>query len=318
MDISIIIVNWNSANYLRKCLGSIFDQTKNIEFEIIVIDNASFDGSDQIVKEEFPDVQFIQSDQNIGFARANNLGFQYASGEILLFLNPDIEVIGSAIERMFSQLKSLPDAGAVGCRLVNADFSVQTDCIQNFPTILNQALGIDYLMDRFPNFKLWGKTPLYSKNEKPIAVNVIIGACIMIRRNLFEKIGRFTSDYFMYSEDVDLCYKIKKAQSNVYYLNEIEMIHYGGKSSMHIQNSFFRALQIKQSRMIFFKKTKGNLYAKAYKFVMFLISIVRILLIYMLLPFQKLISKNENLIHSLHKWKSVLKWSFGIHEYIKN
>lgn len=314
MDLSIIIVNWNSAHYLRKCLGSIFDQTKSIEFEVIVVDNASYDGSDQIIKTEFPDVRFIQSDENVGFARANNLGYQFASGEILLFLNPDIEVIGSGIQRMFSQLNRLPDAGAVGCRLVNADFSVQTDSIQKFPTILNQAFGVEFLMNIFPGLKLWGKTPLYSNDKKPVAVDVIIGACIMIQKNLFEKIGMFSHDYFMYSEDVDLCYKLKRARSKVYFLNDIKMIHYGGKSSMHVQTDFFQALQIKQSRLIFFKKTKGKFYANFYRAVMFVISSFRILLIYIILPIQQLISTNNRLRYSLQKWKSVLKWSYGIHE----
>src|SRR5687768_17703109 len=124
MDLSIIIVNWNSNAFLTKCLNSIFALTKDIEFEVIVIDAGSFDGCERTLSEGFPSVRFIQSSTNPGFARANNLAFQEATGECVLFLNPDTEVVGSAIAMLYSQLRSLPDAGVVGARLLNSDGTV--------------------------------------------------------------------------------------------------------------------------------------------------------------------------------------------------
>ena len=138
--LSIVIVNWKSADFLRKCLQSIFANASDMSLEVIVVDNASFDGSAELVEREFPGVHFVQSKENLGFAGANNLGVRSAKGRNLLFLNPDTEVIGTALERMSSFLDATPDAGAVGCKLLNTDGTVQTSCIQPFPTILNQAL----------------------------------------------------------------------------------------------------------------------------------------------------------------------------------
>ena len=111
MDLSIVIINWNSAEYIRKCLGSIFENTEGIDFEVIVIDNGSFDSCGQIVQSEFPSVRFFQSNENLGFAKANNYGSEKATGEYFLFLNPDTEIIGGAIVGMLSAIKRLPNAG---------------------------------------------------------------------------------------------------------------------------------------------------------------------------------------------------------------
>src|SRR5574338_126564 len=118
MDLSVIIINWNSAEYVRNCLRSLFANTEGIEFEVIVVDNGSFDSCERIILTEFPTVRFLQSNDNLGFARANNYGSEKATGEYLLFLNPDTEIIGGAIAGMLSLIKSLPSCGALGCRLL--------------------------------------------------------------------------------------------------------------------------------------------------------------------------------------------------------
>ena len=118
MDLSILIVNWNSAHYLRPCLSSVFRQTRGIEFEVIVLDNASYDGSAQILKDEFPSVIFIQSAENLGFTRGNNLAFRYSTGRNVLLLNPDTEILDGAVNKMLVSLESLPGAGAIGCQML--------------------------------------------------------------------------------------------------------------------------------------------------------------------------------------------------------
>ena len=231
IDLSIIIVNWNSANYIRKCISSIYENTKGIDFEIVVVDNASYDECESILKSEFPHVIFVQSTRNIGFAKANNLGFKYSFGETLLFLNPDTEIIGPALNQMLSFLQSTPDAGAVGCKLLNSDLSLQTSCIQPYPTILNQVLDIEYLKLRCPKLKLWGIWPLFHNNGNPEEIEVVSGACIMIKRNTFDKVEQFSTDYFMYTEDIDLCYKINQAGYKIYYIDDANIIHHGGGST---------------------------------------------------------------------------------------
>src|SRR5437762_3548719 len=133
MDLSIIIVNWNSKDYLRKCLKSIYANTHGIDFEIIVVDNASFDGSGELLAQDFPKVRFVQSHTNLGFARANNLGFGNSTGRNVLFLNPDTEAVGGALNELLQRLQRLPNAGVVGCKLLNTDGSMQTSCLQSYP-----------------------------------------------------------------------------------------------------------------------------------------------------------------------------------------
>src|SRR5882672_11018398 len=145
MDLSIIIVNWNSAGYVRRCVRSIRRHTRELKYEIIVIDNASFDSCDAALKEDNDDARFIQSRENLGFARANNRAAEAAGGSTLLFLNPDTEVTDASILRLYRALREIPDAGIVGARLLNGDGTLQTSCIQSFPTVINQVLDNDWL-----------------------------------------------------------------------------------------------------------------------------------------------------------------------------
>src|SRR5580658_7865351 len=137
MELSIVCVNWNSVAYLRECIASIYDQTQGIDLEIIVVDNASPEGGVEALKDQFQEVRIVQSRENLGFARANNLGYQHSSGKHLLFLNPDTRLAGPAINILLAHMKEIADAGIVGCKLLNSDCSVQTESIQRFPRILN-------------------------------------------------------------------------------------------------------------------------------------------------------------------------------------
>ena len=161
MSLSIIIVNWNSAAYTIACIASIRAAAPRFAYEIIVVDNASSDDSADRLRQA-PDIQLIRSTTNVGFARANNLGYQYSSGDVLLFLNPDTEVLGSAIDRMYDVLVSSENLGIVGCRLLNSDHTLQTSCVQAFPTILNQLTDIEALKIRFPGVRMWGISPSVS------------------------------------------------------------------------------------------------------------------------------------------------------------
>src|SRR5262249_12335433 len=156
-------------------------------FEILVVDNASFDGCSEMIENEFPAVRFIQSHENLGFARANNLAFKHSTGRILLFLNPDTEVVGPAVASMVASLEAMPDAGVVGAKLLNSDYSLQTSCVQSFPSILNQVFDADYLRAMLPNSSLWGNKVLFQDSRDPRPVDGITGACLMVRRRVFEE-----------------------------------------------------------------------------------------------------------------------------------
>ncbi len=311
MDLSIIIVNWNSAAYVRKCLASIYANTKNLAFEVFIIDNASFDECGEIVKAEFPQVKFIQSQDNLGFARANNLGFSRSQGRDLLFLNPDAEILGRAVNILLSALDSIPDAGIVGPKLLNSDGSIQTSCIKAFPSILNQALDADYLQRIFPKWRLWGMRPLFEPLGKPAPVDVVSGACLMIKRDVFEKIGQFTADYFMYSEDVDLCYKVKQAGGKTCYVGQANVIHHGGRSSAFQPDNNFANIAMRESQLKFMKSRHGRGYAAAFQMTVALMAVSRVLLLcgVLVLTFGQF--RRRSLSTALQKWVMILRWAVG-------
>jgi GT2 family glycosyltransferase len=318
IDLSIIIVNWNSKDYLQKCISSILDNTLGIEFEIIVVDSASFDGCGEMLKQQYPQVLFIQSEKNLGFAGANNLGFQNSSGRNLLFLNPDTEVIGTAINHMFQFLDSRADAGAVGCRLLNSDKSIQTSCIQPFPTIVNQMLDIEMLKLLTPKLKIWGIAPLFSTNDSPEQVEVISGACVMVKRNVFEDIEQFSEEYFMYSEDIDLCYKIKKKGYGIFYSGGgAAIIHHGGGSSNQHPVKDMNIVLMRESVFKFFKKTRGEFYARRYKISMTLTAIIRLSILTIIIVLNPIIRIKGNVNQPLRKWKKIFSWSVGNEKWLK-
>ncbi len=281
-----------------------------MNFEVIVVDNASFDGCDLILEKEFPGVIFIQSKENIGFAKANNLGFKHSSGRNILFLNPDTKMIGACLSVLCNNLDSIPDAGAVGGKLLNEDLSIQSSCIQAFPTVLNQILAIEYLKARLPILKFGGINPLFFNKGMPEEVEAVSGACLMIKRNLFEKIAEFSTDYFMYAEDVDLCYKVQNAGYKVYYVSDAQVMHYGGGSSKKHESDIGIVL-LRESIFKFFQLRKGKLHAIFYRSSMLVVSLARLSLISIVisLPFR---NDNKPKFHYIFsKWKKILRWSLG-------
>ncbi|GAX61233.1 glycosyl transferase family 2 [Candidatus Scalindua japonica] len=293
-----------------------YSQPPDVEFEVIVVDNASYDGCDEMLKKGFPRVIFIQSKKNHGFAYANNLGFQHSTGKTLLFLNPDTEIISNAVKIMYTNLQTMPDAGAIGCRLLNTDLSLQTSCIQPYPTVLNQAFDIDYLKFLFPTLKLWGMKPLFRSNDKPQEVEVISGACIMVKRSVFEEVNQFSTDYFMYSEDLDLCYKINQTGYKTYYVNSSQIIHHGGKSTKSKQN-YFGIVLMRESVSKFMEKYRGKKSAYFYKSVMTFVSICRMMLIIILMPSAIILRKQDTILVAFTKWKKIFRWSIGYEKWAK-
>jgi hypothetical protein len=316
MDLSIIIVNWNSHQYLRKCIASIVSETHALQYELIVIDGGSFDGCDRMLRETYPQVRFIQSIENIGFARANNVAFHVSKGGCVLFLNPDTELMGPAINIMYDQLQRIPDVGAVGCKLLNSDGTVQTSCIQSMPTILNQILDSDFLRARWPKSALWGTSPLYAGDGGPKVVNAIAGACVMMRREIFEQVGLFSEDYFMYAEDIDLCHKIKRTGCQNYYVPEATMIHHGGGSSQTAASDF-SVVMMRESIWRFLRKTRGRIYGLGYRASMLVSSFVRLALLVALFPIHGARRHHPSWNHSFQKWRAILRWSLKREEWVK-
>ena len=172
-ELSIIIVNYNSADFVLACVRSICEQRCTVAYEVIVVDNASYDGCSERLAQYYPHVIFVQSQSNLGFGRANNLGARHASGEVLLFLNPDTEVRDRAVDCLYEHFQKLEKPGAVGCRLLNSDGSLQKSCVQALPTVLNQVLDADWLEQLFSKSDFWGTAALYLNRIEPSKVLVV-------------------------------------------------------------------------------------------------------------------------------------------------
>jgi N-acetylglucosaminyl-diphospho-decaprenol L-rhamnosyltransferase len=302
MDVSIIYVNWNSVAYIRESIRSVYEHTRGLQFEIIVVDNASPAENVDTLKEEFPEIASIKSATNLGFAGANNLGYKSCSGENILFLNPDTKLVSPAINAMLRHLRSLPDAGIMGCKLLNSDFSTQTSCIQRFPTILNQVLDVDFLRRRWPRNPLWGIGPLYSDSVEPAKVEVVSGACLLIKRAALEKVSLFSEDYFMYAEDLDLCYKVVQAGFANYYTGEGTIIHYGGKSSEPQSATMMKWRAIPR----FCDKNRGRFYGSIFRIVMAFTAVGRLAVIKIASAFGNTFAPQTDLNSALAKWRTIL------------
>ncbi len=310
--LSIIIVNWRSCDFLRQCLRSIYANAKGMSFEVIVVDNASYDGSREMLAREFPEVYFIQSAKNLGFGRANNLGYKNSCGRSLLFLNPDTEIIGNALAKLESALQLVPDAGIVGARLLNPDSSLQTSCVQAFPSIWNQVLDVEAFRQRFPKASLWGTRVLFENRQGPAQVDTVSGACLMIKRKVFESVKMFSPEYFMYSEDLDLCFKVARAGWKNYYLSGAMVIHHGGRSSGAMNESSFATVMMRESLRRFFRIRRSKVHAVLYQSVMGIVAICRLSLIASILLVTPGRLQRDSRLGALAKWFSVLRWSVGL------
>lgn len=308
-ELSIIIVNWNSAEYLRACLTSIFSAQCDFLFEVLVIDNGSYDGCGQVLRREFPQVRFLQSPQNLGFAAANNRAFAFSTGKNLLFLNPDTEVVKGALPHMLAVLASTPEAGIVGPRLVGTDLAPQRNCMRSAPTLLNQLLDTNFSRRIFP--RRWGFDVVARESQEPVRAQMVPGTCLLVRRNAFTDAGLFNPTYFMYAEDVDLCEKARKLGWQTYYLHDAVVVHRGAASSGQQEYSAFSAVLMRESVRKFLCARHGRVYAAIYRATTGMAAMCRLLLggaVWLAAGR----AQRPRWRAATTKWLHVLRWSLGL------
>ncbi|PID60883.1 MAG: glycosyl transferase [Ignavibacteriae bacterium] len=232
IDLSIIIVNYNVKEFLINLLESIKPAVKNISSEIIVVDNNSDDNSISLVNKKFPSVITIENKENIGFGKANNQALEIAKGKYLLLINPDTIVKENTFSVMIDFMKKNLDVGLAGCKVLNPDGSLQLACRRSFPGPWVSFTKIAGLSKIFPNSRIFAKYNLtYLDENKNYEVDAISGSFMFLRKKVYDKVGGFDPDFFMYGEDLDLCYRVQKAGHKVFYLSETEIIHYKGEST---------------------------------------------------------------------------------------
>ena len=270
MQVSIIIPSFNTKGLLKKCLASIFKETHKVKFEVIVVDNASSDGSVEMVRKEFPKVELIELDNNCGYGRANNLGVRQAKGDWLLLLNSDTKIVEGAIDGIFraiSQGKFPVDDPVVGCKLVYPDHSFQQSA-GYFPT-LGRVIAMMLFLDDLPVlgqlFKSYqqSRPGFYRAGHE---VDWVTGAFLLVKRKLFNSAGGFDENYFMYGEEVDFCYRLKKKGARVFYTPQTKVVHLKGGSS----NQEFESAVIGEFKGLvsFFKKHRSLWQAVLLKLVL--------------------------------------------------
>jgi hypothetical protein len=274
LDVSIIIVNWNTRDVLRGCLASVYKETKNITFEVIVIDNASNDNSVKMIKEEFPSVIVIENSENRGFAAANNQGMRIAKGRYVLLLNSDTIIIDNALAKMVVFVDSHPQAAAVGCRVLNPDRTLQPTCFM-FPSILNLLLSSTYLYKIFPKSRFFGRERMtWWDRSDTREVEVVTGCFMLVRKKAIERIGVLDERFFMYAEETDWCYRFHKNNWRIMFTPDAQIIHLGGQSSKQTQAKML--VQLRLSILRFIKKHYGWLSYKTASLLIVLFFAVRV------------------------------------------
>lgn len=248
-DLSIVLVCWNNKNYLEPCLRSLYAGQIRAHFDVIIVDNGSTDGSQTMLREQFPAVQLIQNDHNVGLGKASNQGIEATCGRYVLLLNNDTLVNGPSLDAMLAFLDENQQAGAVGGQILNPDGTVQS-CYNNFSTLLEELL----IATRLGELIAEGY-PAIMRDDKVRAVGWISSACLMLRRMALDEIGLLDEEYFIYGDEADLQYRLKQAGWPIYYLPQTTIIHYGGRS----MNRWSRRKMVYRGKMIFYKKHYGAL-----------------------------------------------------------
>jgi GT2 family glycosyltransferase len=254
IDVSIVLVNWNTRDILCNCLRSVYEQTEHATFEVIVVDNASSDGSHEMVRRQWPQVRLICNNENRGFAAANNQGIELADGRYVLLLNSDTIVLDGAIQKTFVFAEQHPEAAVVSCRVLNGDGTLQHSCFK-FPSLFNLLLSVLYLNKLFPRSKLFGREEMtwWDKNDVR-QVDVVAGCYMLVRREAIEQVGRLDTDYFMYGEETDWCWRFRRAGWNNLFFPGADIIHLGGQSSKQVRSEML--LQMRAGILQFFHKNR--------------------------------------------------------------
>lgn len=278
MDLSIIIVNWNVRSLLRRCLMSILetgDGTRDVDtpvsslqgpprrlqLEVIVVDNASTDGSPEMIRAEFPEVHLIVNGENRGFTAANNQGLALGHGRHLLLLNPDTEIVGDALATMVQYMDAHPEVGALGPQLRFPDGSLQSSR-RRFPTFATAVVESTIVQEWWTRNRILRRYYMLDTPDDTVQpVDWVVGAGLLARRQTYEEVGGLDEGFFMYSEEMDWCWRIKAAGWEVVYLPTATVIHHEGKSSEQVIPA--RHIHFQSSKVRYFHKHHGSLQGKA-------------------------------------------------------
>ena len=317
MQLSVIILNYNVRYFLEQCVASVQEALSNIDGEIIVVDNNSLDDSCEMMKTHFPNVKLIENTTNLGFPKGNNIGVAHAKGDYICILNPDTVVAEDTFEKVLAFAEKQKNIGIVGCKLIDGTGNFLPECKRGVPTPFVALTKIFGLYKLFPKTALFNRYYAQHLSENETGkVGILVGAFMIIKRNLYQEIGGFDENCFMYSDDIDLSYMaLKKGKTN-YYFHETTVIHYKGESTVkdglymkhfreamqffyrkHFRSSIIFDVFMKIGAFFFalIKKNQSKLKPlKAEEYVLFSKN-------------EKLKNKLENLFHKKVHWQSQIE-----------
>ena len=308
VDLSIVIVSWNAKKFLLDCIGSIERGLGNRTHETIVVDNGSTDGSPEAVEAEFPEVKVIRNGENLGFARANNIGIEAAEGRCLALINSDVLVLPACFDRLVGFLDSEPKCAVAGPRILNEDRSLQPSC-REFPSLrisLCRMLALDTL---FPRSRFFGGSFMtYWDHGEIREVDVLSGCFWMIRREAIESVGLLDEGFFIYGEDLDWCKRFREDGWKLLFYPEAEAIHFGGASSANAPVRFF--IEQEKANLRYWRKHHGRVGQLAQGTILFVHQMLRLVpntLLYVLNP-----AKRERRAFGIRRSAACISWLMGV------
>jgi GT2 family glycosyltransferase len=281
--LSIIIVTWNSEEFIKSCLESVFNSKVSSDFETIVIDNASRDRTVKTIQEFFPQVKLISNHKNSGYARGNNQGIEIARGKYILLLNPDVEMKENCLQLMLDFIEKHTDIDGLGPQLLNLNGTIQPSCREfpDFSILLWEISGLSFL---FPKSKIFGRWRMgYFDFQSPREVDQPMGSCLLLRRKILEKIGILDERFPIFFNDVDLCYRMKKNGGRLYFYPEAKAFHYKGGSTEKVKPKMILSAHLSFYRFIFkYKKGISNKILVCFSGAALLITVLFRLIFYIL------------------------------------
>lgn len=295
VSLSIIILNWNGGPVLLDCLASIYEHPASLPFEVIVVDNASTDGSPEQAAARFGQVRLLRNKRNLGFAAGNNRGMAIARGRYFLLLNNDALVLDGALDALIAEAQAYPEAGIIGPKLINPDGTLQRSC-GIFPSLLTELLDQTMLHRLFPLYKM-----RYRAYQAPREVDWVTGACMLVRRELYEQIGGLDEGFHMFLEDVDWCLRARRAGWVVRYTPKATVVHLKGYSSRSVLPDML--VEDQRSVFRFFRKHYSRHRVWALRFIVSAGCVVR----GMFWALQALISRRELAAARLRAYGGILR-----------
>lgn len=304
-DVSVIIVNWNTRDLLCDCLRSVYEQTRGITFEVIVVDNASRDDSATMVRTEFPQAVVIENKENTGFAAANNQAMAIAQGRYVLLLNPDTVVRDYAIQKSIAFADQDSSCAVVGIRNESPDGSLQRNCFR-FGSVANLLICALGLHEVFPGSRLWGRERLSWWDYRGIReVDCVAGCYMLVRHDAIRQVGRMDEAYFMYGEEMDWCWRFRRGGWKVLYYPDATIVHYGGAASS--QNAAAMRIAQRQSLLRFIQKREGRPAGVLARAILFASGAVR----FVYWVFRWILGSHQIRLRSQQKARQAITMAFG-------